>query len=194
MNRFCYFFAYAFLLFFLSSCNTQETPENSEEKAKFLQEAENIALASQKAFLTKVTRAIEGGGSEYAVDFCNLAAIPLTDSLSEEFGVLISRISDKNRNPGNNLDTKSDKEAWEYFLQQKDAVSFEATETGNMVVYKPIKLGMPACLECHGQPDSDILPQTLAKIREKYPEDLAIGYELGMLRGMWKIEKPSAER
>jgi len=179
-----------FILLVAVSCNQAENSTKTAEEENFILEADSIALASQKAFLTKITGALEGGGAEHAVNFCNLAAIPLTDSLSTEYGVLIQRLSEKNRNPGNGLETEEDKKAWDFFIKNGQSQHFSSREDENMVVYKPIKIGITTCLECHGVPNTDILPQTLARIMEKYPEDKATGYEIGMLRGMWKIEKP----
>ena len=53
--------------------------------------------------------------------------------------------------------------------------------------YKPIKTGMPTCLKCHGS-SAEIESKTLALINEKYPDDKAVGYSQGDLRGMWKIK------
>lgn len=46
--------------------------------------------------------------------------------------------------------------------------------------------GMPTCLKCHGGAE-DIAGGTRAVLAEKYPRDRATGYQLGDLRGMWKI-------
>lgn len=181
----------AFIMLAAVSCNDEASSRLNTEKENFVAEADSIAIAAQRAFITKLTGALEGGGAEHAVDFCNLAAVELTSALSTEYGVEIHRLSEKNRNPANGLQTQGDHDAWEYFLRNQQAEHFTIGENENMVVYKPIKIGMPTCLECHGMPNTDILPQTLARIRDKYPDDKATGYELGMLRGMWKIEKPA---
>jgi len=47
---------------------------------------------------------------------------------------------------------------------------------------------MPACLKCHGVPESDIDSATVQKLRALYPTDLATGYRLNDFRGLWKIE------
>jgi hypothetical protein len=46
---------------------------------------------------------------------------------------------------------------------------------------------MPACLQCHGQPGTDINEATMAQIKNLYPEDHATGYKLGDVRGLWKV-------
>jgi hypothetical protein len=57
----------------------------------------------------------------------------------------------------------------------------------------PIVLGNPLCLQCHGTPGKDIGPETLAAIKKIYPEDKAIGYQLGDLRGLWRITFPASK-
>jgi cytochrome c553 len=62
-------------------------------------------------------------------------------------------------------------------------------QNGNdLVYYKPIRTGMPACLKCHGNTETDINAATKAKLNELYPNDLATGYKLNDFRGLWKVE------
>ena len=61
------------------------------------------------------------------------------------------------------------------------------SENGQMVYYKPIKIAMPACLNCHGSAGKEIDTKTLEIITQKYPDDMATGYKEGDLRGLWKI-------
>jgi hypothetical protein len=42
-------------------------------------------------------------------------------------------------------------------------------------------------MNCHGIPEEEIRPGVLRLIRETYPEDEAVGYRSGQLRGLWKI-------
>ena len=44
------------------------------------------------------------------------------------------------------------------------------------------------CLQCHGQLKTEILPETLSKINKLYPNDLATGYKIDELRGIWDVE------
>jgi hypothetical protein len=49
------------------------------------------------------------------------------------------------------------------------------------------------CLSCHGSVGKDIAPETTAKLTQLYPQDLATGYALGDLRGMWSLRLPKKE-
>ena len=62
---------------------------------------EQIAIASQKTLATNLKTAISQQGVEYAIKFCKLQAMPLTDSLSKKFAAQIRRTSLKIRNPAN---------------------------------------------------------------------------------------------
>ncbi|MBW7840399.1 MAG: DUF3365 domain-containing protein [Chitinophagaceae bacterium] len=188
------------LLISFTSCSTNHVEGiDPEEKQVYFEEGNHIASEAQKALLSKVTKAIADSGVNGAVAFCNENAIPITDSLSNAFHAQIKRISNKNRNPDNVLKTETDIMAWNLI----EGMAREATappaqhvvlQEGNKIFYyKAITLGMPTCLKCHGNKDTDIAPETLQLIQAKYPNDKAIGYQLGELRGLWKIALQPAQ-
>lgn len=109
--------------------------------------------------------------------------MPLTNKLSESSKAQILRLSDKNRNPVNQLITKKDKAIFQAFKNTslKDTVVQFRKE---YVYYKPIKIGMPTCLKCHGNTETDLSPDVASIIAQKYPIDKATGYQLGDLRGL----------
>jgi hypothetical protein len=178
-------------LFLVLSCR-QKPSENkldSETYARYLAAGHEVSGTAQAALLANVSRAMQQGGSLYAIEFCNLHAAGITDSLSRKWNCDIARISEKNRNPENGLKTDTDKQMWDYFFalhrngaQHDTIVALE----GQPVYYRPIIAGMPACLQCHGSPQ-ETDPATYSKIRELYPSDLAMGYNLNDFRGLWKI-------
>lgn len=59
---------------------------------------------------------------------------------------------------------------------------------GNTKVIKPIFIEK-LCLNCHGDPIKDIKEDVYKLIKERYPDDFAVGYKEGDLRGMWVIDK-----
>jgi hypothetical protein len=63
------------------------------------------------------------------------------------------------------------------------------TNAAGMVrFYSAIVITNPLCLNCHGTPGLELLPANHAFIRRLYPEDEAIGFRLGDLRGLWRID------
>lgn len=166
---------------------TNNAPEG--EEAGFVNhqaQGDSITTAAQQVLLKNVASAMKQGGPVHAIEFCNLNASPLIDSLSGQHGATISRISEKNRNPNNKAS------GFEIELltalesqQQKDTV---VLNDDKITYYKTIRLGMPACIKCHGIPNDDINEATLEVLNRLYPNDLATGYKLEEFRGAWKVE------
>lgn len=174
-------------MFCLSACdNEQQKSVPEEEKAELMVLGDSIANELQNVLLQNVAKAIQKGGADYAVAFCNTEAMPLTDSVSASLGVYIQRLSDKNRNPKNALASQLDSMAWNKIKATK-ADFVEQVKNGEVYYYKPIAIKMPTCLKCHGD-KKDIAESTQSIISQKYPLDKATGYSMGALRGMWKIK------
>ncbi|NNK21683.1 MAG: DUF3365 domain-containing protein, partial [Flavobacteriaceae bacterium] len=53
--------------------------------------------------------------------------------------------------------------------------------------YSPITTNA-MCLQCHGTPDKEIQQPVQLALKNYYPEDKAVGYVDGEVRGMWKIQ------
>ncbi|MGV0922628.1 Tll0287-like domain-containing protein [Empedobacter tilapiae] len=176
------------LIVFIFSCSkTDKGIElTEEEKIESLKFGNEISNKAQKILLKNVASAIETGGTEYAIEFCNTKAISLTDSISKTNQIRIQRLSDKNRNPNNAIKTDVDKIAWQRINQNEKEFLLKGNNN-EVYYYKPIILGVPACVKCHGS-SVDIERNTQKNIKDKYPNDLAVNYKLGDLRGMWKIK------
>jgi hypothetical protein len=191
---------YSFLLIIaciIGSCTFKPAPKtlNEESYNRYLENGSKLSAQSQSALLSHVSDAMKQGGSVYAVEFCNLKASGITDSLNNLCNCVISRVSDKNRNPENQLSTETEKQLWNYFQTIHETRMIHDTvvaEGKRVVYYKPILTAMPTCLQCHG-PETEIDPATLSRIVELYPDDKATGYEMNELRGMWKISFPAEE-
>lgn len=179
----------AFLLttLVLLSCNNNKQESISEEKkVSLMLLGDSISIEMQNVLLQNVAGAIQKGGTDYAVDYCNVNAIPITDSIANRHTMFIQRLSYKNRNPGNAFQTQMDSLAWQKIKSEK-ADFIEQDKSGDVFYYKPILMAMPTCIKCHGG-KTEITQSTQKIIAQKYPNDKAIGYEIGDLRGMWKIK------
>lgn len=173
--------------------NTTNTSaeERIENYTELIESGRTISMSAQMELLKNVSNAMEQGGSVNAVGFCNVHALPLTDSLSQIHGAVISRISDKNRNEKNALSNELEQQLWRYY--QTNWATTKQTDTivstqGKTIYYKPISIAMPACLKCHGEPTVDIAENTVTLIDSLYPNDKAKHYKLDDFRGLWKIE------
>lgn len=185
-NKYNYMAIFSVSLFLFACENSERNEDESKQSSKqYLEIGDSISILAQQTLLKNVAVAMQNGGSYNAVDFCNIHASKIMDSLSQSHQVSINRISLKYRNPNNKPS------AFEKQLLKEMAVSKKMDtllKIGNKnTYYKSILIGIPTCLKCHGT-ESDIDSKTNQLINERYPKDLAKGYKLGDFRGAWKIE------
>lgn len=147
------------------------------------------ALRTKAVLGKKLMGKIQELGAVGALSFCNEKAYFLTDSMSGVHNAIIKRVSDKPRNSDNRA-SKKEIEYIETF--KKDILNNKEseliTEETDVIVnvYYPIKTNA-MCIQCHGQPKTDIKSPTLAKIKDLYPRDEAIGYKVNEVRGIWHV-------
>lgn len=192
------FFIAAVLIFgWACGKSSQQTTDTAAETSTattvtvdFQAIGDSIANAAQKAFVGALMKALNEKGTAGAVEFCNAHALPIADSLSKHYNCTIQRISDRYRNPADKPDATDSTVIADYYAQKMAGTALAARlqeQPEQVIYYKPIMVGMPTCLQCHGDPKSDIEAPTMAAIRAKYPNDMAVGYKQGDLRGVWKI-------
>jgi cytochrome c553 len=149
-----------------------------------------IAMATKKELGQNLMKAISEKGTSEAVDFCNIKALPITAEKEKEFNATIKRASDKPRNPSN----KANSREYEVISAFKETIvngeNPEAIVDNNgdqFDFYYPI-LTNDMCLQCHGEVGEQITNETYKTIKLKYPEDLAVGYDVNQVRGIWHIQ------
>jgi len=187
-----------------SSNNKQAENQNflvtESLKNRIIREGKNISQSTVSVFQKHLKQAINAGGIDSAINYCHSKAMFLTDSLSGVYSVKIKRMAKKNRNPFNFLDKQGEKVYNEY---QKELASAQPlkpkiliNEKGNPVYYAPIRLGKDVCLKCHGTPKKEITEKRMILLKKYYPEDKAVNFKKGDLRGVWAItfDKASLEK
>jgi len=191
MKNILFYFLSLILTASISCTSNQKEKISPKVYSEYIETGQQVSGNAQGVLLSNVSSAMQKDGPGYAVKFCNLEASSLIDSLSKANNCIISRVSAKNRNPGNALKNSREKQLWNIYaarLENGNSSDTLIQEGKNLVYYKPIKTAMPACLKCHGTPGEDIQPATHEAIRELYPNDKATGYDLNEFRGLWKIE------
>ena len=184
---------------FLYGCNSDENKteevvivnaeETSDPGIDYLEEGKKIAEQSQGALGKNLMNAIKTGGTEYAVEFCNIEAIPITDSMATLLGASVKRVTDKPRNPNN----EANEAEMEHLKYLKDEMAKGNSPQPKVVDINGRKVGYYAivtnemCIKCHGDKGVTIEPATFAKIQKLYPTDKALGYKVEELRGMWVV-------
>ena len=182
------------ILLMISSCGRNEKKAAQKDefiKQEYLQKGGEIVNLTQSELLKNVSHAMKIGGPAYAVDFCNIRAMFLKDSLSRLNNCQIRRIALKYRNPVDMPQTEKEKEQLNQYqvdYQKGDSIKPRVYLFDDRIeYYQPIFIDKGTCLICHGDPGKQIAEETLEKIESHYPIDLATGFALNDFRGAWKI-------
>lgn len=185
----------------ITSCQCSEqpaepiAPESSFTEQEAMAEGAKISGQSQSVLAGVLQQKIQESGFEHAVNFCNVNARAIADSLSLEYNATVRRTSFRVRNSENTPDSldRVMLAKFEYAFEndEKPVQSVIQDEQGNYRYYNPILIA-PVCLNCHGMPGEELSADLHALILEKYPEDDAVEYELGDLRGAWVVEFANA--
>lgn len=167
------------------------------DEAAELPEARQVASAVPPQLLQVLSEEIARGGPESAIAVCRDKAPELARAASAQTGWNIRRVSLRNRNPKAVPDTW-ERAALEEF-DRRAALGENPTtlEKGEAVVtdagrpeYRYMK-ALPVqqiCLACHG-PGDKLTPAVTSQLRKLYPDDKAVGYSLGQIRGAMTIRK-----
>jgi hypothetical protein len=150
-------------------------------------------VAEASALLVKnLTEAIAKDGVPGAIGFCSEKALPLTASIGADSGASLRRVTHKARNPKNKAGA-AELEVLSAFRDTLKAGKAPEPQLrkhadGSETFFAPIVLANPICLKCHGAPGKDIDADTLAALLKLYPQDDATGFQLGDLRGLWRVD------
>jgi hypothetical protein len=163
--------------------------ERAQAAAKEFSGTLKAALSSQLA----------QGGTKGAIAFCHDEAPKIAQRVGAAHGVRIGRVPV----PGRQRSPANTPTAWQAegmaAFQAKVATGttpvadlVQVTDTG---LPKGVALRMmrgiavePMCLACHGKA---VAPATQAALKRHYPEDNAIGFDVGDLRGALWVEVPA---
>tara|TARA_R110000868_G_scaffold145181_4_gene365257 strand:+ start:34189 stop:35175 length:987 start_codon:yes stop_codon:yes gene_type:complete len=146
------------------------------------------AIRTKQILGKNLMSTIQKKGTLAALEFCNVQAYPLTDSMANVHNAKIKRVSDKPRNPSNMANTKEIKYIEVFKNRIADGVEIKPiidNQNGTIQFYYPITTNT-MCLQCHGT-SKEVSPETLATLKNLYPSDKALGYGINEVRGIWSI-------
>jgi len=182
----------------IQSC-AEKTPEKVEkniqyvfgkDEVTYLKIGNEITDSVQITLKNNLMKAMQNGGPQNALRFCNAQAMKLTDVYSQKYGTDVKRVSDKNRN-SNNAPTETELAVLADFKAMLEAgeplspkVAIDAD--GKKHYYAPIFTG-GLCLNCHGNP-KNMQPELVSLIDSLYPNDKAKNYAVDELRGIWSVK------
>jgi len=169
---------------------------SAEKQAQLTDAARLTAGGLLQTLGGELKASMTSGGPAATIGVCKQRAPQIAADAAGKSGFTIKRVSMKNRNP------KAVPDAWEREaltkLEQRLAAGERpekldmsaVVDTGEGQVFRYAK-ALPTqamCLNCHGDPDK-LSPEVKAKLAEEYPEDKAVGYSAGMIRGLLSIKK-----
>jgi hypothetical protein len=177
-----------FALCFLGLSIVQAQAQDSD----MLIQSRTISQGMLKELGQKLQSAMAEGGAVNAIGVCNTQAPEIADRVSVQNQVKLSRVGTRARNPVMGVPNDWQAKALAQFdagLARGDKpadMEFSQTITkadGSKEFHfaKPIVL-QPMCVACHGGPEQ-ISPEVKAKLSELYPNDKAVNYQPGQLRG-----------
>lgn len=172
----------------------QEPPEAGGEMlaAALAREAADALTAD---LMSALRAEMQAGGPGAAIRVCSEVAQEIA-AVHSTGGMTVRRVSRRPRNPAGRPDAYEGArlEEWEETVaagEELPADSIERLDTEDGPVLRamrPITI-QPLCLQCHGDPES-FSPEVRAVLAERYPEDEAVGYEAGDLRGAISVTVP----
>ncbi len=158
------------------------------DKKQAVKEAQQITKAFGGALKKELEKAMKAGGPINAINVCNTKAMPITKQAAIDHNALVTRVSLKNRNPEN-----IPNEWQKLVLEDFDARAAKGEDVKKMGFSKIVEedgkktirfmKALPSdgvCLVCHG---TVIDAGLQAKLKQLYPDDKAVGYDNGQVRG-----------
>jgi hypothetical protein len=161
------------------------------QDSDMLTQSRAVTQAMLKELGQKLQSSMAEGGAVNAIGVCNTQAPEIAGRVSTQNQVKLSRVGTRARNPVMGVPNDWQAKALAQFdaalARGEKPADIEFSETVNTTsgkefhFAKPIVL-QPMCVSCHGSPDQ-ISPEVKAKLNELYPNDKAVGYQPGQLRG-----------
>jgi len=159
----------------------------------------DASRATTKEFMQTLKQELQAGMQEggpiNAISVCNLSAPAIANTYSVSRGWDVGRTSLKVRNPANAPDAW-ERSVLESFEERKtageDPAKMEYHEVVRQDGVKQLRYmkAIPTaqlCLACHGESVDSI---TRTRLEKLYPEDQALGYKAGDIRGAFSISQP----
>ncbi|MEW5770164.1 MAG: DUF3365 domain-containing protein [Pseudomonadota bacterium] len=169
----------------------------AEQQAGMAGTARTYSGALIKNLGGELKAAMSAGGPEQAISVCKEKAPAIAAEVSKNSGMQFKRVSNKNRNPGAVPDAWEAKAIADLEKRLAAGAKPETLDTyavvdgpqGKTFRYAKALVTQSLCLNCHGTPET-MSEATRAKLAAEYPDDKAVGYAAGMVRGIISVSKP----
>lgn len=178
----------------LSTLFISVTLLNAASDAEIKQEAKHAIQKLQTTLQTQLKANLKKGGPIQAANFCSTSAQHITHEIYMSLAnkTTIRRTSLKYRN-GENSPKSDERVVLEAMQKDYDAgktlpnLIIKKIYDNTYKVYKPIYIAKGVCLKCHGN-FTKRDKNAYKMIKENYPNDKAINYKMGDLRGAFIVK------
>ncbi len=157
------------------------------DSTPILRLGDSLTTERQQVLLQRLLAASEKEGWGGAVRYCH--AVAETLAFYQRGDLYLQRIAERYRNPKDKLQDSLDEAAFRHYQETKAKTPLVWQVEEGWRYYRPIYIIMPTCLKCHGQKEA-LDAKALTEIRKLYPGDKATDFQMGDLRGLWRIAKP----
>ncbi|MEL7118972.1 MAG: DUF3365 domain-containing protein [Bacteroidota bacterium] len=188
-----------FLALILVACQTDNSgSESTEQQAptselldqKYMEQGEAVTSDLGPRLFMRMNNALKNQSFESAITYCNLLHYDFVDTMANNKALKVRRVSEQFRN-------RKDKPTDDEYLILRDFKTKQMSgetlvpfikqiDASTVAYYEPIMV-QEICLNCHGIVGEDLTEAEYAIIEDKYPNDKAIGFRVGDLRGMWSV-------
>jgi len=126
-------------------------------------------------------------GPVEAVSACQVHAPKIAEGVSQD-GIRVGRTSDRLRNPENRSPEWVRPILEDYLAKPSERTPRSVPLTEGRTGYVEPIVMQSLCLTCHGD---SLAEDVSTEIKRLYPEDEAVGFEMGELRGVFWLELPA---
>lgn len=172
-------------------------PAAEEELRGFAEDGRRLAGQILGQVRGELLKELERTGPIRAINVCKYSAPEITSAISRQSGMRVTRVALRPRNPA-----LGEPDAWEQKVlldfekrlakgervEQLEFAEIVSEPQGRSMRYmKAIPMVQP-CLVCHG-PAGQISEGVRAQLVAEYPNDRAIDYQIGQVRGAVSVKK-----
>jgi uncharacterized protein (TIGR01244 family) len=156
-----------------------------KSERNFTKDAEKKVGLFKAALGAELKAALKAGGPAKAITVCAERAPEIAAKMSDDT-LSIRRVGTRVRNTKTNTPTHAMKAVMNSLTPDRPV--HLGVVDGKEASVHALFIQAPVCLSCHG-PSGSLGPEVTAELAARYPDDMAVGYAMGELRGAIVVER-----
>lgn len=165
------------------------------EKDDAVQACRQVVAEFSQLLQAELQSAMQQGGPAQAISVCRVKAPQIAVELTTKYNTYVRRTSLKPRNIRNTPVCWEEQVLNGFEHSHKQGVPVEDLESSAIVPadgdrelhYMKAIPTKPVCLVCHGD---NIAPDVARQLHKLYPDDQALGFKVGDIRGAFSLRMP----